>query len=187
MNSSILYTIGTALSRAQENDVPVQVLVEGEWLSGRVAAVDGHGLVLHSDDLEHSVVRVEYLPRPGVQVRRGAGGEHGAASADARLRVIGDRLGTRAAQLQLLPHQGEGGDEERQEGKQTALSQCSSSVCRSDVRALRMAQYPLPLRADQVGADPFNTPLTRPGGRVPWGRAEVAELADAPDSKSGGG
>ena len=59
MNSSILYTIGTALSRAQENDVPVQVLVEGEWLSGRVAAVDGHGLVLHSDDLEHSVVRVE--------------------------------------------------------------------------------------------------------------------------------
>ena len=59
MSSSILYTIGTALSRAQENDVPVQVLVEGQWLSGRVAAVDGHGLVLHSDDLEHSVVRVE--------------------------------------------------------------------------------------------------------------------------------
>lgn len=57
--SSVLYTIGTALSRAQDNDVPVQVLVEGQWLSGRVAAVDGHGLVLHSDDLEHSVVRIE--------------------------------------------------------------------------------------------------------------------------------
>jgi len=59
MSSSVLYTIGTALNRAQENDVPVQVLVEGQWLSGRVAAVDGHGLVLHSDDLEHSVIRIE--------------------------------------------------------------------------------------------------------------------------------
>jgi hypothetical protein len=57
--SSILYTIGTALNRAHDNDVPVQVLVEGQWLSGRVAAVDGHGLVLHSDELEHSVVRIE--------------------------------------------------------------------------------------------------------------------------------
>lgn len=57
--SSILYTIGTALNRAYDNDVPVQVLVEGQWLSGRVAAVDGHGLVLHSDELEHSVVRIE--------------------------------------------------------------------------------------------------------------------------------
>ena len=57
--SSILYTIGTALNRAHDNDVPVQVLVEGQWLSGRVAAVDGHGLVLHSDELEHSVIRVE--------------------------------------------------------------------------------------------------------------------------------
>lgn len=57
--SSILYTIGTALNRALDNDVPVQVLVEGQWLSGRVAAVDGHGLVLHSDELEHSVVRIE--------------------------------------------------------------------------------------------------------------------------------
>ncbi len=59
MSSSILYTIGTALNRAHENDVAVQVLVEGQWLSGRVAAVDGHGLVLHSDELEHSVVRIE--------------------------------------------------------------------------------------------------------------------------------
>lgn len=59
MSTSILYTIGTALNRAHDNDVPVQVLVEGQWLSGRVAAVDGHGLVLHSDELEHSVVRIE--------------------------------------------------------------------------------------------------------------------------------
>jgi len=61
MSSSILYTIGTALNRARDNDVPVQVLVEGLWLSGRVAAVDGHGLVLHNDELEHSVVRIETI------------------------------------------------------------------------------------------------------------------------------
>jgi hypothetical protein len=57
--SSILYTIGTALNRAEENDASVEVLVEGQWLFGRVAAVDGHGLVLRADDLEHSVVRLE--------------------------------------------------------------------------------------------------------------------------------
>ena len=57
--SSILYTIGTALNRAHENEASVEVLVEGQWLLGRVAAVDGHGLVLHSEDFEHSVVRIE--------------------------------------------------------------------------------------------------------------------------------
>ena len=46
-SDSVLYTIGTALNRAHDNDVPVQILVEGQWLSGRVAAVDGHGVVLH--------------------------------------------------------------------------------------------------------------------------------------------
>ena len=44
-NDSVLYTIGTALNRAHDNDVVVQVLVEGQWLTGRVQAVDGHGLV----------------------------------------------------------------------------------------------------------------------------------------------
>ena len=55
---SVLYTIGTALGRALDNDVAVQILVEGQWLSGRVAAVDGHGVVLHSDDSDHSVIRM---------------------------------------------------------------------------------------------------------------------------------
>ncbi len=56
---SVLYTIGTALGRAKENDVPVALLVEGQWLTGRVAAVDGHGVVLTSDQSESSVVRVD--------------------------------------------------------------------------------------------------------------------------------
>jgi len=58
-SDSTIYTIGTALNRARDNDIPVRVLVEGEWLSGRVVAVDGFGVVLHCEDLEHAVVRME--------------------------------------------------------------------------------------------------------------------------------
>ena len=57
-NESVLYTIGTALNRARDNDVQVSVLVEGQWLSGRIAAVDGHGVVLQSEEAEHSVIRM---------------------------------------------------------------------------------------------------------------------------------
>ncbi|HET6652991.1 MAG TPA: hypothetical protein VFH10_10155 [Nocardioides sp.] len=59
MLDSTIYTIGTALNRARDNDVAVQVLVEGQWLTGRIAAVDGHGVVLHCDDLGHAVLRME--------------------------------------------------------------------------------------------------------------------------------
>ncbi|NUR08742.1 MAG: hypothetical protein HOQ22_06750 [Nocardioidaceae bacterium] len=62
-SDSVLYTIGTALNRAHDNGVDVQILVEGQWLTGRVAAVDGHGVVLHSVSAEsgaaeHSVIRM---------------------------------------------------------------------------------------------------------------------------------
>jgi hypothetical protein len=57
-NDSVLYTVGTALNRAHDSGVPVQILVEGQWLSGRVAAVDGHGVVISSDEAEHSVIRM---------------------------------------------------------------------------------------------------------------------------------
>jgi hypothetical protein len=59
MSDSTIYTIGTALNRAHDNDVPVQVLVEGQWMTGHVVIVDGHGVVLQSDDLEHAVVRMD--------------------------------------------------------------------------------------------------------------------------------
>jgi hypothetical protein len=55
---SVLYTIGTALNRAQDNHAQVQILVEDQWLHGQVAAVDGHGVVLASDDYEHAVIRM---------------------------------------------------------------------------------------------------------------------------------
>lgn len=56
---SMIYTIGTALNRARDNDSHVDVLVDGTWIGGRVLAVDGFGVVLRTDAEEHSVVRVE--------------------------------------------------------------------------------------------------------------------------------
>jgi sRNA-binding regulator protein Hfq len=58
-SDSTIYSIGTALNRAHDNDIPVQLLVEGEWLAGQVVAVDGHSVVINTDAMEHSVVRME--------------------------------------------------------------------------------------------------------------------------------
>lgn len=59
MESSLIYSMGTALNRAREHEVGVAVLVAGEWLSGRVVAVDGHGVLLETDAFEHAVVRMQ--------------------------------------------------------------------------------------------------------------------------------
>ena len=60
MTGSTVFTIGTALRRAESNHMPVEVLVQGFWLSGMVAGIDGQGLVL-STHTEHSVVRLESI------------------------------------------------------------------------------------------------------------------------------
>jgi hypothetical protein len=60
MQGSTIFTIGTALRRAETNHMPFEVLVQGHWLSGMVAGVDGHGIVL-STHSEHSVVRLESI------------------------------------------------------------------------------------------------------------------------------
>ncbi len=59
MESSVIYSMGTALSRAKEQDLPVAVLVSTDWLRGRVLVVDSYGLVLETDSFEHCVVRLE--------------------------------------------------------------------------------------------------------------------------------
>ena len=59
--SSTLYTIGTALSRAQEAEVAVDLLVTGQWIHGRVSALDGHGVVLHGEDDELSIIRMQSI------------------------------------------------------------------------------------------------------------------------------
>jgi hypothetical protein len=80
MRTSTIYTIGTALTRAQGSDVGVDVLVAGSWLHGRVSAVDGHGLVLHGDDDVLSVLRMDSIS--AVQVRQAAAFEaHGEVEA----------------------------------------------------------------------------------------------------------
>lgn len=60
-NTSMQYTIGTALNRAHEAGHSVEVLVEGQWLAGQVVASDGIGVVLESTEDEHSVVRMERI------------------------------------------------------------------------------------------------------------------------------
>jgi hypothetical protein len=56
-SSSTMFTVGTALRRAEDNHLPVEVLVHGEWLRGNVAGLDSEGVVL-STHTEHSVVRL---------------------------------------------------------------------------------------------------------------------------------
>ena len=57
MSSSQIFTIGTALRRAEDNGIPVEVLVQGQWLSGSVAGLDGDGLVLLTPEQIQCVVR----------------------------------------------------------------------------------------------------------------------------------
>lgn len=68
--TSTLYTIGTALSRAQDSEVAVELLVTGQWIHGRVSALDGHGVVLHGDDDELSIIRMGSID--AVKVRQAA-------------------------------------------------------------------------------------------------------------------
>jgi hypothetical protein len=70
MRTSTIYTIGTALLRAQSSDVLVDVLVAGTWLHGHVTAVDGHGIVLQGEDDVLSVLRMDSIT--AVQVRQAA-------------------------------------------------------------------------------------------------------------------
>lgn len=67
--SSTIYTIGTALNRAQDKGAAVQVLVEGTWVEGHIVALDGFGVVLESSPHEHSVVRVESITAVTIRSR----------------------------------------------------------------------------------------------------------------------
>ena len=68
--TSTLYTIGTALSRAQDAEVAVDLLVTGQWIHGRVSALDGHGVVLHGEDDELAIIRMQSID--AVRVRQAA-------------------------------------------------------------------------------------------------------------------
>ena len=59
--SSMQYTIGTALDRARERGLEVEVLVENHWITGMIAAADGLGVVLDREGVEHFVVRLDRI------------------------------------------------------------------------------------------------------------------------------
>ncbi|MGZ4428404.1 MAG: hypothetical protein ACXVXC_17215 [Nocardioidaceae bacterium] len=68
-------SIGTALLHAYEHALPADILVEGHWLHGRVARIDGFGVLLVADNGLESVIRVESVaavtvgdPVPGPDV-----------------------------------------------------------------------------------------------------------------------
>lgn len=67
--STMQYTIGTALDRARDLGLVVEVLVEGDWVTGLVVANDGLGVVLDHDTQEHCVVRLERIAAVRVRAR----------------------------------------------------------------------------------------------------------------------
>jgi hypothetical protein len=58
-NSSMLYTMGMAISRAADLGYDVSVLIDGQWIHGHIAAHDGTGLVLEQEGSCHSVVKMD--------------------------------------------------------------------------------------------------------------------------------
>ena len=77
--SSMQVTVGSALSRAWDQDQEVDILVEGQWLSGRIAALDGMGVAIDGESFERYVVRLDqvsvvriraFATEPALQARR---------------------------------------------------------------------------------------------------------------------
>ncbi len=53
---STIFTVGTLLNRAQDQGIPVRVLVEGVWIEGVPVASDGHGVIIdHEVDGQYLV------------------------------------------------------------------------------------------------------------------------------------
>lgn len=52
MSNSTVFTIGSALRQAENDGVPVRLMVDGEWFDGEVAGLDGDGVLLESPDGE---------------------------------------------------------------------------------------------------------------------------------------
>jgi hypothetical protein len=72
--TTMMLTVGTALDRAQGEGRTVRVAVAGEWITGKVVATDGQGVVLAEESGEVTVVRadsvtaVRILPEAGSHI-----------------------------------------------------------------------------------------------------------------------
>lgn len=61
MRDSTVLTVGTALSRARDAGAFVEILVQGQWITGLVSAIDGYGAVLSGELGQTAVVRLELV------------------------------------------------------------------------------------------------------------------------------
>lgn len=68
------YTIGSALTKARDTRLQVELLVEGHWLSGQVSKVDGFGVVVEREDGSQSVIRIESIAAVEIPTSSHAGG-----------------------------------------------------------------------------------------------------------------
>jgi hypothetical protein len=59
--SSTMFSVGTLLRHAEDSGAPVKVLVQGNWLDGRVLACDGLGAVLDDGDGSQFLVRLDQV------------------------------------------------------------------------------------------------------------------------------
>lgn len=66
--SSMIYTMGMALNRAMENNSEVDVLVNGEWITGSVIISDGYGVVLEGAD-QHAIVKLDQIAAVRIATR----------------------------------------------------------------------------------------------------------------------
>jgi hypothetical protein len=84
---SMQYTIGTMLDRAQTQEYSVAVLVEGQWIPGRVVSADSVGVVIESEQGDHTVVRLDRISAvrayDATTASAAAGGSAGSAAGDA--------------------------------------------------------------------------------------------------------
>ena len=60
-SSSMQHTIGSAVERARQGGLFVEILVGDHWLDGVVLESDGHGVVLENEGRDRCVVRLEHV------------------------------------------------------------------------------------------------------------------------------
>jgi hypothetical protein len=61
MQGSVILTMGSALTRAEQDGDEVAVLVQGKWFRGHVQGLDGHGLRLDDGQGHDLLVRLEHV------------------------------------------------------------------------------------------------------------------------------
>jgi hypothetical protein len=59
--SSLILTVGTALRYAADGDLPVELMVHGEWISGHVVGIDSQGVVLQTGIIQQAVVQLTHI------------------------------------------------------------------------------------------------------------------------------